>query len=215
MPGFRPMLTPLAHACAEPAPAAAIRTHTMTSTLHDHVLDVHELVDQPGASRRVDLAVAAPGDLDLPLADLSAPVRLGGVLESVVEGILVRGHVAMDVGLACSRCLEPVGVGLDEPVTELYADPSRVPDDAEPPDEGFELRDGRIDLDPLVRDAIAAAIPAQPRCRPDCAGLCPQCGANRNEVDCDCSDDPTDTRWAALRGLRLPAGPDDTARAET
>jgi uncharacterized protein len=183
----------------------------MTTALHDHVLDVHELVDRPGAARRVDLAVAAPGDLDLPLAHLSAPVRVAGVLESVVEGILVRGHIATDVGLACSRCLEPIQVGLDEPVVELYANPSRGAEDADPPDDGFELRDGRIDLDPLVRDVIAAAIPAQPRCRTDCAGLCPQCGVNRNEVDCDCAEEPTETRWAALQGLRLPAGPNDTA----
>jgi len=38
------------------------------------------------------------------------------------------------------------------------------------------------------------------RCREDCAGLCPQCGADRNLVACGC-EPPKDARWERLREL--------------
>jgi uncharacterized protein len=44
-------------------------------------------------------------------------------------------------------------------------------------------------------------LPMAPLCRDDCAGLCPQCGANRNEGDCGCVA-PRDPRWANLDVLR-------------
>jgi uncharacterized protein len=49
-------------------------------------------------------------------------------------------------------------------------------------------------------------VPYQPLCDAACRGLCPVCGANRNEVDCDCAEPAGDPRWAALEGLRLPNG---------
>ncbi len=58
-----------------------------------------------------------------------------------------------------------------------------------------------IDLGPLVRDAVVLELPMAPLCRDDCAGLCPQCGANRNEGDCGCVA-PRDPRWANLDVLR-------------
>ena len=51
------------------------------------------------------------------------------------------------------------------------------PDD----DELYPIADDTIDLGPLVRDAIVLELPSAPLCRPDCRGLCPHCGADRNE----------------------------------
>ena len=60
----------------------------------------------------------------------------------------------------------------------------RFGDDAD--EDFYPITDDTIDLGPLVRDAIVLELPMAPLCRDDCAGLCPQCGANRNEGDCSC-----------------------------
>jgi uncharacterized protein len=52
----------------------------------------------------------------------------------------------------------------------------------------------------VVRDACILDLPLAPLCRADCAGLCPECGVNRNLEQCSC-DAPTDPRWDALRAL--------------
>jgi uncharacterized protein len=188
-----------------------IALHTMTAAHHDHILKVADLIDSPGASRSVQLALPAPEGFDVPLVRVREPLHLAGVVESVVDGLLVRGTLEGRVEVSCARCLEPLTEQVASDVAELFADPSTLDaDERADLDDGYEITDAQIDLDALVRDALAPALPSRPLCREDCAGLCAQCGANRNEVACGCVDDTTDGRWAALEGLQLPDEADDT-----
>jgi len=61
-----------------------------------------------------------------------------------------------------------------------------------------------IDLQPFIYDQVVLAIPMQPLCRPECAGLCPVCGSNRNEVSCTCEVAEIDPRFALLKQLQFP-----------
>lgn len=176
----------------------------MQPIYHDHVLNVSDLVDRPGTSRRVDLDVAVPEGFTLPLATIRQPLHLGGVVESVVDGVLVRGVLSVSMRLECARCLEPVDRDVDVDVVEMFADPVRLAVEAEPLEEGYEIADGHIDLDALLRDTLVPATPYQPLCRVDCAGLCVDCGTNLNEARCSCGDDHVDPRWAVLESLDLP-----------
>jgi len=56
-----------------------------------------------------------------------------------------------------------------------------------------------------VREVILLEVPAAPICRPDCAGLCPRCGADRNAGPCACTEtQAVDSRLVALEALRRP-----------
>jgi uncharacterized protein len=59
----------------------------------------------------------------------------------------------------------------------------------------------RIDLEPLARETVLLELPLAPLCREDCAGLCAECGADRNTVDCGHALVTTDARWSALDQL--------------
>ena len=61
----------------------------------------------------------------------------------------------------------------------------------------------QLDLHGWVRDALALALPVQIVCREDCAGLCPDCGANLNEDPGHAHEREPDPRWAKLRELTL------------
>jgi uncharacterized protein len=173
---------------------------------NDHLLPVADLVDRPGASRPLALRLAVPSGLAFPLVEFVAPVALNGVAESVVEGILVRGTVSIRLQLACARCLVDLEVDVTTPVTELFSDPDElVAVERAELEAGYELREGMLDLETLLRDALMTAVPLQPLCDEACAGLCPDCGARRAEVACDCDEQNTDPRWAALSELRLPS----------
>jgi len=99
----------------------------------------------------------------------------------------------------CRRCAEPVEGELTIHVQERFADaPLSGPSD----EDLYPIApDDTIDLGPMARDAIVLELPMAPLCRDDCKGLCPQCGANRNEGDCGCVA-PRDPRWANLDVLR-------------
>ena len=59
---------------------------------------------------------------------------------------------------------------------------------------GMELAD-------IIKEQILLALPIKRTCREDCKGICPLCGANRNEVACNCHEQPADDRWNALKRL--------------
>lgn len=179
-------------------------------------LTVTDLVGKPGTSRtlvrslsRADVTgqeTAADAASDAtswgPADDtLVWPVEVDLKLESVVEGILVRGDVDFTADLPCARCLETLRQEHTSTVTEMY----RPPDDPEA-EEGYEIVDGVIDLEILLRDAIVMDLPVRVLCREDCAGLCAVCGADRSGADCGHEATPTtDPRWAKLSELELPS----------
>ena len=116
-------------------------------------------------------------------------------LRAFSGGIEVEGTVTAPWVGICRRCAVPVSGELALAVHERYGE-GPVSED-----EMYPVVDDTIDLGPLVRDAIVLDLPMAPLCRDDCAGLCPQCGADRNEGTCGCSA-PTDPRWANLDVLR-------------
>jgi len=160
-------------------------------------LPVADLLKRPGAAR-AELIRAPLGDLRGPGAEVppATPVEVDVTLERVSEGIVVRGTVTTTWQAACSRCLAPVNGHVRVHVDELY---ERHPLAGET----YLLDDDVVDLEPLIRDALLLELPATPLCRRDCAGLCPQCGIDRNVASCDCGTVELDPRWAALRSLDL------------
>jgi uncharacterized protein len=66
------------------------------------------------------------------------------------------------------------------------------------------LEGSRLDLSAWARDAIALALPETILCRPDCAGLCPECGRDLNLEPHTHEHVEVDPRWSALEKLRFP-----------
>ncbi len=129
-------------------------------------------------------------------------LRLDLRLESVSEGVLVSGTVRGTAVGECGRCLRPIELELDVPVQELYAYPDSTTEATTDEDEISRVQDDRIDLEPLVRDAVVLALPTTPLCRPDCPGLCPVCGSHWDDLPADHRhEEQLDPRWAALRKL--------------
>jgi uncharacterized protein len=161
------------------------------------VLGVADLLRRPGNHRDERVEAVLDG-LEVTGSRVveGAPVALDLRLESVNEGVVVKGAVRVPWEGECRRCLGPVRRVLDTSVFEVFED--------EPVEgETSKLDIDRIDLEPLVRETILLELPMAPLCRDDCAGLCPECGADRNETDCGHGDEVRDVRWAALDELRF------------
>jgi len=171
---------------------------------------------------RADAAYAAEVLRGLPMRDAIADEDAGEALldaELYVEGTNVHlsGKVTGHVVVACSRCLGAAKIPFEEPLNVTYMPAAEIAALAAPvggeAEDGVELADDdldvfpfdgeAVDLEPLVREQLVLAVPYAPLCREDCAGLCPQCGIDRNAQTCTCAP-PIDPRFAALQGLKLP-----------
>lgn len=161
-------------------------------------VSVSDLLTRPGRRRQVRLDAEIEG-LASSVAEVrgDVPLELDLVLESVSGSIVAAGTVTVHWRGECRRCLKGVDGTLTTRVQEIF---ERHPVEGET----YLLEGDHIDIEPLAREAAMLALPvAAPLCREECAGLCPQCGADRNEVDCECDITVRDPRWAALDDLDL------------
>ena len=119
------------------------------------------------------------------------------------DGILVTADLALSGRSSCSRCLAELDLRLDLHVEEEFLPQADVDTGAAlpPPEEpGAFLIDAEqiLDLTEVVRQYRMMALPMQPLCRVDCAGICPDCGQDLNQGPCSCPQKKTDPRWASL-----------------
>jgi uncharacterized protein len=153
----------------------------------------------------------APGQIDFGERKLrqSAPFDIRGTAELIasVAEIRVRGRIAGSVACDCDRCLEEISFPVEGDFDVVYEPAERYrggPPEAEIGDAeseiGYYEGDG-LELDDVAREQILLWLPMQRLCRPDCRGLCPVCGRNRNLEACSCRPAAADDRWSALREL--------------
>jgi uncharacterized protein len=166
------------------------------------VLDLSTLLLSPGEGKRIELPVElAPFELggQTYVADPVAPkVRLEVSRHS--SGFAFKLNFSVHVDGPCMRCLEPAAHELEVEAREV--DQIRTEDE--------DLRSPYIEEDDLdigrwAHDAVVLALPTQILCRPDCLGLCPDCGEPLNDADpADHEHEkPVDPRWSALKDLKL------------
>jgi uncharacterized protein len=165
------------------------------------LLNVHDLIGHPGMARSMDLLGTLDG-LATELVAVPDDALLGGPLslESVIEGVFVAGSITGTWRVRCARCLTEETRPFTVEIGELVTPAAAGEEDAD--DDGYTLVDEQIDIDQIVRDAIGVEMPFAPLCRPDCQGLCPTCGGNRNLGECP-GHDVIDPRFAVLSELLI------------
>ncbi|MEW6082955.1 MAG: DUF177 domain-containing protein [Bacillota bacterium] len=132
-------------------------------------------------------------------AGFSGPVDIQVRLLNTGEGIVAGFHVRAGCELPCSRCTRDTGVSLDMEFSEEYRQEGTVGDEDSP----YLTYDGDvIDLTEAVRQNLLLNLPMKVLCREDCAGLCPQCGADLAQGPCSCGQAGEDERWETLKQLK-------------
>lgn len=147
----------------------------------------------------VDGAVGFRGEIK---AELVAEL-IGALVE-------VEGTLNCSVVLPCSRCLQPVELRLELPLVLSF---SRQSPQVTAPDEEYELSEDEvglivfdgdtIDLRSPIEQELLMALPQHPLCRDDCPGLCPVCGVDLNQQQCDCSSPQFHGALAALKNFKV------------
>ena len=167
-----------------------------------------DLAEMEGQARPIDISIPAE-ELNLEETDLrlTGDVRALGEIRKGAGQINVSGSITAPAELDCTRCLEPISRDLTIDFAVGFVAPENFATDKErevsPDDLDIDVLDGsQIDLKELVREQILLNLPEQALCTPDCKGLCPKCGENRNLIDCRCDLEETDPRWAALKDFR-------------
>lgn len=143
------------------------------------------------ASGSSDLVLDATVTGDLEIARTQSFLRL-------------RGRVGTVATMVCSRCLTTIRRPLEAVLDEEF--PIGADDDEAGETRELGLSAGPtpvLDVSEVVRQQLLLTTPMAPLCRPDCRGICPTCGANRNEADCGHDVTSVDPRWEPLARLKI------------
>lgn len=115
-----------------------------------------------------------PEELDLELTGIKPASMIHIKAEAIKfsDTLDVNINLTAKAGAQCWRCLSDLEINIDKNFRLDYP---------------ITPQDTIIDLSDDLRQEIMLDYPLKPLCRPDCPGLCVQCGKNLNEGPCDCS----------------------------
>ncbi len=108
--------------------------------------------------------------------------------------VKVQGDVTCKVSGSCDRCLANVEAQFVLPFDQVFQ--KNVSDD------GYGYEGSKLDVTKAVEDEIVLSVPTLLLCNPDCKGLCPVCGVNKNVEECDC-DSQKENVFSALKNLKF------------
>jgi len=126
------------------------------------------------------------------------------MVDAMDQRIVVHGEFAAIHTVACDRCARVFQIATEPELdVMILRNPTRG-DDPEDRDDAWVIQQqgGVVDLDDSLLEAVVLAEPQKVLCREKCKGLCPRCGVDWNERECDCPTEELDSRWAALEALK-------------
>ncbi len=166
------------------------------------LLDLNAIAAEPGARGLFTYSLRLP-----PIDDLVVEGAVEVALEALntAQALLVRGNFRGKVHLACARCLEMVVVEVRGEIDEQFslrgitAPELELIDQVEPREAA--IAEQILNVSELVRQQLLVSLPLRVLCRPDCRGICPQCGRNLNQEECQCAQTEGSPAWETLRLL--------------
>lgn len=196
-------------------------------------VSVAQVASRAGQSKEIDSVFPAPSGIGDAIVgiDEGADVSVIGSFDSIVDGLIFNARINAPVHAECARCLKPITHDWTVSVTSFFPYDDKSSSDnkgrsgkkgkeeeidiiagEDESEDTYPLLEGGswADLEALLRDTLVEELPLQPLCKPDCLGLCSQCGADLNE-DPDHHHDVTDIRFAALEGLKAQLESDEQA----
>lgn len=164
--------------------------------------EVRSLLGSLSSSRSVTGAIdLADVELGEQIYHFEGPATFDVTLTSTGAGFVLEGAARATVRTACVRCLCDTCIALEAEIEGFYVLPGR--DTEIPEEQEYELvrEDMTVDLEPAISQSIVVELPYAPVHDPDCRGICPVCGSDRNVTDCGCEQPAAPSPFDKLKEL--------------
>lgn len=161
-------------------------------------LGLAQIMDRPGA--------VVPFSCSVDLSDLqygashpvTEPVEASGTVRNTAGVLVMSGSIKTCLHGVCDRCAAEFSREVEHPIQAVLVE--ELANEENEDEWVFPLEGESADLQDIVRTVFVLNMESKLLCKPDCKGLCCQCGKNLNDGPCSCQKEP-DPRFAALRQL--------------
>ena len=150
---------------------------------------------------------------DAGVCQFMTPIKAALRAQQIGDIVEIEGDISTVVRLNCGRCLRSFELPLESQFALAYSQQDPAPEPSGSSEEGIELtaadmglvhyQGEEINLDKEIQEQVVLAFPLRAICKPDCKGLCPECGADLNTAACDCNRSPSGRKFEALKNLKL------------
>ena len=151
--------------------------------------------------------------VDTGVCEFLAPVKTALSAQQIGDMVEIEGSISTAVRLSCGRCLQSFETPVESSFALTYKQTELDTDKGSSSQEELELtiedmgliyhQGEEINLQNEIQEQVVLAFPLRALCKPDCKGLCPQCGADLNNEECDCDQTPHAGKFAVLKKLKL------------
>ncbi|NMB07788.1 MAG: DUF177 domain-containing protein [Tissierellia bacterium] len=131
---------------------------------------------------------------------LTSPIKYEGDIYKVGRDKLVHLNIYYNYQEACGRCLD-LFENKDKAVLSGKLAEKFELDNEEEEDNLIYYNGDKLNLTEEIIETIILNLPMKPLCSEKCKGLCPECGTNLNEDQCNCESDYVDPRFEKLKEL--------------
>ncbi|HIQ77403.1 MAG TPA: DUF177 domain-containing protein [Candidatus Faecousia excrementipullorum] len=161
-------------------------------------LGLAQIMDRPGA--------VVPFSCSVDLSDLqygashpvTEPVEASGTVRNTAGVLVMSGSIKTCLHGVCDRCAAEFSREVEYPIQAVLVE--ELANEENEDEWVFPLEGESADLQDIVRTVFVLNMESKLLCKPECKGLCCQCGKNLNDGPCSCQKEP-DPRFAALRQL--------------
>lgn len=148
----------------------------------EYRISIRSLLLRPDEKKTLSLEINADTAASYGLPCVKLP-RLEGSLENRAGVLMMNYQLSCIPALECDRCLAPVEMTVEEKFSHVIVTETASEDN----DAEYLLApDAMLDLAEVAMTDLRLSMPTKILCSPDCKGLCPVCGQNRNQTDCGC-----------------------------
>jgi uncharacterized protein len=174
-------------------------------------VDVKSILDDLGGTIEVsDTLPITELDVGDEHFAIREPVRFDVTLANGGTGIVAMGTVTAEVTASCARCLVEFPLTISGDVDGYYVEPGHAENIPEEQEVDELDSEGYVDLLPEIMEALVLEAPFAPLHDEECAGICPECGADLNIEQCECASAPDPANPFASLGTLLENGPSET-----
>lgn len=167
-------------------------------------IDVRPILEDLGETIDLDVVIPLP-TLVVGYEEFvpRAGAQLTGTLTNTGAGVVLLAQARVPLQAECSRCLREFELQVEVNVDGFYVAHGAEAGLPEEQEVAF-IEGGSVDIMGAIVSAVALELPFAPLHDENCLGICPVCGADRNESPCNCELDSAESPFAVLRGLFPP-----------
>lgn len=120
--------------------------------------------------------------------------HIEGKLTRIDDGYEAEGTISYSFEYNCDLCIKQSQFSKTVEFDEKFKKEAK--------EDAYLFEGDKIDITQMVTDTIVLSLPSRLICKPDCKGLCPVCGTDKNVQDCDCKVEETSNNpFEILKGI--------------